>query len=295
MKKEAGNITQNVGMAANEEPGTFTQFSAYQVTSLDGTTIGYRQIGNGPALVIMHGGARASHHYSRLAKALSDFYTVCIPDRRGRGLSGPAGDDYSIQKELEDVSVVLRQTGARLLFGHSGGGFFALETALKLPIDKLAVYEPAVSINGSLPLEWLPKLEQALKRNDPAMAMVLLIKGLQLHWISKLPTWLLYPVFRLAIRGGEGREMAELLPTATWEAREILRADLAYDRYQHISAQTLLLCGARSPAYLRNVLPILAKTIPHARFIELPGLDHNAPDQHVPEEVAAQLKHFFSS
>src|SRR5690242_8801709 len=85
VKKEKSNITYMMSKVVSEEPGTLAQFSIHQVTSVDGTTVGYRQIGTGPALVIMHGGARASHHYSRLAQALSDSYTVCIPDRRGRG------------------------------------------------------------------------------------------------------------------------------------------------------------------------------------------------------------------
>ncbi len=42
---------------------TSAQSSVDHVTSVDGTTIGYRQIGSGPGLVIIHGGARASQHY----------------------------------------------------------------------------------------------------------------------------------------------------------------------------------------------------------------------------------------
>ena len=52
------------------------QFCLGQVTYADGTTIGYRQIGSGPGLVIMHGGLRASRHYQRLASALADVCTV---------------------------------------------------------------------------------------------------------------------------------------------------------------------------------------------------------------------------
>ncbi len=68
------------------------------VVSVDGTMIGYRMIGSGPGLVIVHGGMRASQHYLPLAEALAGTYTVYIPDRRGRGMSGPAGDDYSMTK-----------------------------------------------------------------------------------------------------------------------------------------------------------------------------------------------------
>ena len=60
--------------------------------------IGYRQTGSGPGLVVLHGGMRAAQHYLVLAEALADGYTVYIQDRRGRGLSGPPGENYSKEK-----------------------------------------------------------------------------------------------------------------------------------------------------------------------------------------------------
>lgn len=66
-----------------------------RVRSADGTTIGYRCGGSGPGLILVHGGMLASQHFTKLAAALSSDYTVHVPDRRGRGLSGPHGDDYA--------------------------------------------------------------------------------------------------------------------------------------------------------------------------------------------------------
>ena len=269
-------------------------FTTSQVTSADGTTIGYRQIGRGPGLVIVHGGARASHHYLRLAEMLSDTYTVYLPDRRGRGLSGPKGEDYSIRQEIEDLRALLKKTNAHMLFGHSAGGFIALEAAVELPVEILALYEPAVSIDGSVDFSWIDPLEKAFARNDPAAAFVFLLKGLHLNWMTRLPFWFLYPLARLMLRDEEGRDMVALLPTIVWEAKEIQRLDSTYKRYRSLSAHTLLLNGGKSPAYLRNILPILAKTIPNARQIELPALNHNAPDQDAPELIASELKRFIS-
>jgi pimeloyl-ACP methyl ester carboxylesterase len=188
-----------------KKPGLAAGWSTGRVISADGTVIGYRQIGNGPGLVMLHGGGRASQHYARLAEALADGLTIYIPDRRGRGLSDPPGDNYSVQKELEDVSALVEKTASPYLFGHSAGGFFALEAALKLPVDKLAVYEPAVSINGSLPLGWLPAFEQALDQHDPAKAFVIFLKGLRLNRITELPDWFLYPLTKIvSVHRGEG-------------------------------------------------------------------------------------------
>jgi len=52
------------------------------VVSKDGTAIGYRQMGDGPGVILFHGGANASQSYSKLGAALSDAFTVYIPDRR---------------------------------------------------------------------------------------------------------------------------------------------------------------------------------------------------------------------
>jgi len=72
----------------------------------------------------------------KLGKALSDVFTVYIPDRRGRGLSGPFGDNYNLQREVEDLDALLKKTGAHYLFGPSSGGIIVLETALKATNQK---------------------------------------------------------------------------------------------------------------------------------------------------------------
>ena len=287
----------NSTIAAGEQVADILKFSTGQVTSTDGTIIGYRQIGQGPGLIIMHGGARASQHYLRLAQALAGTCSVYIPDRRGRGLSGTPGQAYNIEREFEDLSALMQKTSSRMLFGHSAGGFFALEAALKLPIEKLVLYEPPVPISGSLDYRWIPDFESAIAGGNSAVALAIFFKGLRLHWTSRLPVWMLAAFSRLMMRTQDGREMAELLPTIVWEIEEIRRLDqagLTYERYQNIQAETLLLGGSRSPDYLRKVLPVLADVIPQACMLEFPGFGHNAPDQDAPEVVAADIRKFLS-
>jgi hypothetical protein len=77
------------------------------VTSKDGTHIGYRHIGHGPGVVVLHGTMSLAHNHMQLAEAMADAFTVYVPDRRGRGLSGPFGDAYGIQREVEDLSALL--------------------------------------------------------------------------------------------------------------------------------------------------------------------------------------------
>ena len=114
-----------------------------EVRSADGTTIGYYRVGRGPAIVLLHGAAQSSENLSALARDLSDRFTVFVPDRRGRGRSGPYGDFRGLRSEIEDLSAVLDGSGAHNVFGLSAGAVIAIETALVRPdMTKLALYEP---------------------------------------------------------------------------------------------------------------------------------------------------------
>ncbi len=81
------------------------QYRLGSVTSKDGTTIGYRQIGHGPGVVLVHGAMESALSHSQLAEALADTFTVCVYDRRGRGRSGPfvfGGCGHWVQLEKAD-------------------------------------------------------------------------------------------------------------------------------------------------------------------------------------------------
>ena len=218
------------------------------VQSADSTMIGYRMLGSGPGLVIVHGGMSASQYYLSMAQELADTYTVYIPDRRGRGLSGPAGKDYSIDKECEDLGALLEKTGARFMFGHSSGGLITLEAALRLPIQKIAAYEPAVSINGSMPTAWYPKFERALAKNNPPEAIARVIKGLRVNAkMNKVPLFVISLMMRLAHRSDGGRELAKLVYTFPLDFSLVKGQDSMYEKYLNIQAGTLLLGGDLSP------------------------------------------------
>ena len=49
------------------------------MTSRDGTTIGYRQLGHGPGVIAVHGGMQAAQNLMKLALALADSFTVYLP------------------------------------------------------------------------------------------------------------------------------------------------------------------------------------------------------------------------
>src|SRR5579875_149138 len=143
-------------------PNTATG-TASTVLSADGTTISYLTVGSGPSVIVISGVLSMAADYAAFARALAEHFTVHTIERRGRGESGPQGKDYSITKECEDVLALQARTGASFLVGHSFGGFVALEVARNNPaFTKIAVYEPGVSIDGSIPKGWIPGYEKKL-------------------------------------------------------------------------------------------------------------------------------------
>jgi pimeloyl-ACP methyl ester carboxylesterase len=150
------------------------------VTSADGTRIGYRTLGTGPGLVLLHGGMQSSYNLMRLAEHLAGAFTLYVPDRRGRGLSGPTGPVYGLERAVEDLEALLRSSGARQVFAASVGGIVALQAALRPGlIDKLAVYEPPLVVVGSAPAAWRARYDQEVAAGRLAAAFVTHGRGVE--------------------------------------------------------------------------------------------------------------------
>jgi pimeloyl-ACP methyl ester carboxylesterase len=149
-------------------------------TSADGTSIGYQVIGNGPGLVIMHGAMESASSHSELASELGDFHTVYLPDRRGRGRSGPHRSGHNIGTEVDDVAALVAATGATDLVGVSSGAIIALEAAFRLPeIRKVAIFEPPLVVGDSLSTAFVARYRDELARGDIPSALVTGMKGRQ--------------------------------------------------------------------------------------------------------------------
>lgn len=274
-----------------------------EVRSADGTTIGYRRWGDGPALILLHGGMLASQHLTRLAEALAGDFTVYAPDRRGRGLSGGHGDDYGVAREVEDVRALLAETGANRIFGLSSGGLVALRTALAVPeLERVALYEPPLVAVGAMPLDWLPRYEREIAAGRTGAALVTVLKGMEVEPVlGRVPRFVATPLMTIAARmgrepSGDEVPVMALVPTQRFDIRLIQEMAGTAEEYASVPASVLLLGGARSPAYLRTALSRLAAVLPHARSVTFPRLDHSGPtnDGH-PLVVADALRDFFTA
>ncbi|HVV24955.1 MAG TPA: alpha/beta hydrolase [Pseudonocardiaceae bacterium] len=270
-----------------------------EIESEDGTAIGYEATGEGPGIVVVHGTFRAGRHYRALATELADTFTVYSMDRRGRGSSGPQGEDYDIDKECADLISVMEHTGATMVFGHSYGGLVALETVLRRPdaqITKLALYEPALSIGGTIDTGWLREFDHAVANGRTVDAVTRMINGMDLAGpLRHLPQGLRRALTRVALRGELMTDAAALLPTVHAEMIVVRELNSSGARYTTIETDTLVLSGARSPEYLHTAVDVLHAGIRGARAATVPQASHNGPDMDAPREVARHLRGFFGS
>ncbi|KAB2336588.1 alpha/beta hydrolase [Cytobacillus depressus] len=274
---------------------TFTQST---LTSQDGTVISYQSIGQGPSLILIHGALNDSRDLSKLAQELSDSFTVHIIDRRGRGMSGPQGSEYSINKECEDIQALQKVTGAIYVFGHSYGGLVALETARTFQsFTKIALYEPGVSKSSlSTDWDWILQYEKAMNQKDFREAFTSFVRGAGHSPLTRMPNWYAKLILRMVIRGDHWIKIKELLPSNLCEHREVKRLEGTYTNYQIINANLLLVSGEKSPETVHHMIRILSRTIPKTQTLILPKLHHLSPcNEHNPIEVARHIKQYFLS
>ncbi len=265
------------------------------VRSRDGTTISYRTVGDGPAVIVIPGAMSTADDYAAFADALGGHFTVHTIERRGRGLSGPQGDHYGIGKECDDVAALRDETKARYLVGHSYGGLVALEAARKnTALTKIAVYEPGVSVDGRISMTWVPRYRQELAEHKylDAFAEFSIAAGPQRA--QKTPRWMMKLVLMLMMRAKRRQKMYRLLLANLLEHQEVARLDNTYHNYREVSASTLLMFGGRSGlTWVAPAIKRLSEVLPASELRGFPKLDHFGPDQKGPREVAEAVKQYF--
>jgi pimeloyl-ACP methyl ester carboxylesterase len=302
------------GTATNGLPASLeTAHADYvtgSVTSKDGTSISYRRLGHGPGVVMLHGSMESSQSHMQLAQALADAFTVYLPDRRGHNLPGPFRKDYRMQKEVEDVDALLTQTGTHNVFGVSAGGIICLQAGLTLPaVHKVALYEPALIVNGSISTAFLPRYNREITQGKVAAALVTAMQGGQLGpaIFNVIPRPLLEFLTARAMQSenktaGPGDvTMRMLAPTLHYDFELIVEMAETLETFKAVRAEVLLLGGSKSPAWLKGALDALMTVLPHAQRVEFAGLDHGGSSDlsatnrgGQPAVVAQELRRFFA-
>lgn len=282
------------------------------VASADGTRIGFRYRGSGPAVVLVHGSMESGLNHIALADALADRYTVYLPDRRGRGLSGPHTAEHSLATEVADIHAVVAQAGASRIFGVSAGGLVALAVARRYGhlISKAALYEPALVLADSFyDNAWLPRFDAQIAAGKVPAAMVTSMFAMRLApaGLKVVPRPLLASLTGMMLKGEDKAAdpgdvtMRRLAPTIRYEGAIVGEAKGTEAEYADVAADVLLMSGGKGLIWLRPGRDALLRILPHARAVEYPELDHGgssdvtkANPKGRPDLVARDLIKFYA-
>lgn len=250
--------------------------------------------GAGPALLLLHGTGAASHTWRDVAPRLADRCTVVAPDLPGQGLSriadGRDGGDrapspYAIDAMADALAALLQALAIRPVgvVGHSAGAALGAMLIASRPAA-LAARPGLVAINGALlPLRGL---------SGPVllpMAKLLSASPLTARWFAARaadPA----AVARLVRSTGSvidargmthyGQLLADPAHVAgTLKMLANWSLDALQPRLATLAADLLLVTGAKDrtvpPIYARRV----ARALPAARAVVLPGLGHLAHEE----------------
>ncbi|MFJ4286378.1 alpha/beta fold hydrolase [Paenarthrobacter nicotinovorans] len=244
-------------------------------TSLDGTTLAIDTTGTGPALIIAAGAFCDRQSKKGLAALLADRFTVHEYDRRGRGDSGPLGEN-SVQREIEDLAaVVARIDEEPFIFGDSSGGALAIAAAAAgVGFRKIAVYEPPFTPGPSNDVA--EQLSSLVTEGDNSGAVELFL-GLMgtpeqaIRGMRQGPYW------------GHLEALAHTLPI---DVRLCNNGKVPEEQLARIQAPLLAIAGGNSP-WAPDVMAAVADHAPRGESRVLAGHGHAVPDEILSEVLSA--------
>ncbi|APF41814.1 hypothetical protein BHE16_07700 [Neomicrococcus aestuarii] len=239
-----------------------------------------------------------------LAVRLGKEWGVDVYDRRGRGGSTEQPSYYNLDLEISDLATMMRATGARNLFGHSLGGSVVLnavqsftghgtaspktvpggkaafgdsfEDPTLIPA-KLAVYDAALNIDGSLDAGWLTQVQSAAADGKWHHAIAHVQRGMKtLPTLSKVPEPILAALVLLTRPTPFGKRVKTLLPTGVGELSAALTEEDHAEDFASLPEGTRFMAGSLSPEYFRVTAQRLHAVVSGSTYEESPKLWHGA-------------------
>ena len=261
-----------------------------------GLALDYIDIGQGPLVVLLHGGMGDCHSWEPQLAAFRQTHRVVAYSRRHSSGSAAATDAgvHSLDTDVEDLAAFARalHLGPAHLVGTSYGALTALAFALRHPSDvlSLCLAEPPLhrwceqtKAGARLFAEfmdsvWLPA-RAAFASGDDAHAMQLLTDGI---WGRPVFDTLDPPRRAAALRNAAAMR-------ALTQSRDPF-PDLPRAMVAAIAVPTLLIRGQHASALHRCGVDALKHAIPHARLNVIGDAGHGAAFERPAEFNATVLR-----
>lgn len=223
--------------------------------SVNGAEIYFETFGEGPPLLLIHGGAATIESWFAQIPQLAQQYHVIVPEARGHGRTADTEGPFNFETMAADFAALLDLLGhtAVSVVGWSDGGV----TGLRMAMDRPDLVSKVVAFGThSRPQGMTEDFRQLIAASTPELFLPILVQRYKAlspdgpeHW----PT-----VF------GKLRNMWLNLP------------DFREEELQGIRCPVLLLVG-ESDIVLREETGRMAELIPQAEIHVLDGLSHYAP------------------
>ena len=247
-------------------------------------------MGDGPVLLLLHGAGAATHSFRSLAPLLARRFTVVAPDLPGHGFTDPARHARALPAVAAAVGALVAALALppAIIVGHSAGAAIATRMALDRHVAPAAI----VSINGALlPFPGLagrlfPQLARLLFDNaltPQLFAMQARLPGAVAAFLERSTASRIDPAGIAqyeALFRTPGHCAGALGMMAEWDL-DALERDLP-----KLVPPLILVAAGRDASIPPSVAHEVARRLPAARVVPLPGLGHLAHEER-PDLVAA--------
>lgn len=251
-----------------------------------GATIGLLTAGDGPGLLLVHGGMGRIERWASIWDQLTPHWRVTAMDRRGRASSGDDALPYRITAEYADIGAVAEllaaeQGGPVDVFAHSYGATCTLGAAAEsAPLRRMVLYEPPGPETVSS--QWLQRVTAYIAAGQPGRAMS--------SFLTEIIGLSAGQVNQLRDTPGAGDVLSIVAATMPREAQALTAVNLP-ELARRTQCPTLLVTGTASPPWAISITELLAATLVDAETAELPGHGHEGIDT-APDLVVSTIRRF---
>ena len=237
---------------------------------VNGTRLYYETRGEGPAVVLVHGGLVDSRLWDDQMQPLAQRFRVVRYDLRGYGKSAAPSGQFWPTEDLRALLDFLRIEKATVV-GLSLGGIVAADFAFEHPerVERLVFVGAGLRGHKTLPDEksvnaYRVGAQQGAEKYFEAFLQSDLLAGLR--------------------ERPQARERMRAMMVENFKALSYLRAGLPQspepptaERLGRIKFPALVVVGALDGRNLLNIADALATGIPGARKVVIPGASHHPP------------------
>jgi pimeloyl-ACP methyl ester carboxylesterase len=255
------------------------------VISKDGTQIAYDKLGSGLPLILVDGAlcSRAFGPMPKLAKIMSEHFTVFMYDRRGRNESGDT-QPYAPKREVEDLEALINEAGgSAYVYGISSGAGLSLRAAaVGLNISKLALYEPPFEVpdeKDGAPKDVLQQLQTRVdegRRGDTVkyFMKVVGVPSFGIFMMTLFPIW---------------KKLKAVAHTLPYDIQIMDGFKFPEEKVKSIKVPTLVSAGTKTSGPIKRSAKMLSDVIPGAQLKMLDGQTHDVSEK----AIAPVLIEFF--